>query len=67
MGNNISELHTNTELLEALQKAASRKLSPAEMLEQRVSFVFGSMDSQSNVTRQHIKQVIAEQEGIAIE
>ena len=67
MGNNVAELKTSAELLEALEKAASRKLTAAEMLEQRVSFVFGSMDSDSNVTHQHIKQVIAEQEGLDIE
>ena len=64
MGSNISELKTNDDLLEAIKQAASRKLTPAEMLEQRVSFVFGSMDSDSDVTRQHIKQVIVEQEGL---
>ncbi|MEE9494378.1 MAG: hypothetical protein V3W04_13500 [Gammaproteobacteria bacterium] len=67
MGNNISELKSSKELLGALEKAASIKLTSAEMLEQRVSFVFGSMDSDSDVTRHHIKQVIAEQEGIDIE
>ena len=67
MGNNVPDLKTNVGLLEALEKAASRRLTSSEMLEQRVSFVFGSMDSDSDVTRQHIKQVIVEQEGIDIE
>lgn len=67
MGSDVSELRSSTELLDALQRSASRKLTNTEILEQRVSFVFGSMASSSSVTRQHIKQVIADQEGISIE
>lgn len=67
MGNNIPDLTTDADLLKALREAASKKLSPQEMLEQRASFVYGSISSKSGVTRQHIKQVIAEQEGIEIE
>ncbi|MDH5324390.1 MAG: hypothetical protein OEZ68_21600 [Gammaproteobacteria bacterium] len=64
MGNNISELKTDGQLLDALKKSSQVKLGPVEILEQRVSFVYGSMSSDSNVTREHIKQVISEQEGI---
>lgn len=60
----ITKLKTDPKVLEALQKAASRKPTPEEVLEQRASFVYGSMDSNSPVTRQHIKQVIREQEGL---
>lgn len=67
MGNNVAELKSSPALLEALAKAASRKLTANDILEQRVSFVYGSIDSASSVTRQHIKQVIANQEGIEIE
>lgn len=63
MGNNVSELRTSPALLEALDKAARRKLTAEEILEQRASFVFGSMDENSNVTRERIKHVIAEHEG----
>lgn len=67
MGSNISELKTSADLLRALDSAGSRKLSSAEMLAQRVSFVFGSMDSDSNVTREHIREVIVDQEGLDVE
>lgn len=64
---NISGLKTDATLLEALEKTASKRLTAEEVLEQRISFVFGSMGSDSNVTRQYIRQVIEEQEGKDVE
>jgi SpoU rRNA methylase family enzyme len=63
MGNNIAALKSDASLLEALHKAATRRLTPEEVFEQRVSFVFGSIDSDSSITREQVKQVISEQEG----
>ncbi|HMV21906.1 MAG TPA: hypothetical protein PKL28_04405 [Rhodocyclaceae bacterium] len=65
MGNEGLALKTNGALLEALKNAASKKPSAREVQEQRVSFVLGSMSSKSSVTREHIRQVIDEQEGLA--
>jgi SpoU rRNA methylase family enzyme len=48
-------------LLDAVQRAASRTMSPEERLEQRVSFVFGSIDS--TVTRDQVRDLLLEQEG----
>lgn len=65
MGNEAIQLKTNSALLEALKKAASKKPTAKEVSEQRVSFVFGSLDSKSSVTKEKIRQVIADQEGQA--
>lgn len=65
MGNEALALKTNGALLEALKNAASKKPSAKEVQEQRVSFVFGSLGSKSNVTREHVRQIIVEQEGLA--
>lgn len=65
MGDDIANLKTDKSLLDALGKAASHKLTAAEILEQRVSFVYSSVEREGNVTRQHIKQAIQEQEGLA--
>ena len=45
--------------------AAAKKAKPSELHEQRVSFVYGSLDSKSNITREHIRQVIDEREELA--
>jgi len=66
MGDNIVDLKTSEALLDALKRASTVKLSTSDMLEQRVSFVYSLMDADSDVTREHIKQVIVEQEGINI-
>lgn len=65
MGNEALALKTNGALLQALRNAASIKPSAQEVLEQRVSFVYGSISSSSNVTREHVRHVIAKQEGLA--
>lgn len=57
-------LKTNTGLLDALKVATAKKTSSKELLEQRVSFVYGSLKSKSGVTRDQVRQVIVEQEGI---
>ena len=64
MGNDALKLKTDDSLLAALRDAASKKQTANEMQEQRVSFVFGSLDSESSVTKERIRQVIAAEEGI---
>lgn len=63
MGNQV-ELKTNDMLLRALQDAVSKKPSQKEIMDQRVSFVFGSLDSSSNVTRERVRKIIEEQDGL---
>jgi hypothetical protein len=60
----LTELKTNSALLEALGKASSKKQTADEVKEQRVSFILGSIDEKSGVTRSRIQEVLAEQQGI---
>ncbi len=63
MGND-NGLRTDPKLLDAMKAAAARKLTPEEMRNQRVSFVYGSLGSKSEVTRARVKELIEQQEGI---
>ena len=48
-------------LTAAVQRAALRKPSPAELLAQRVSFVFASVSEKSGVTKDQVRKVIIDQ------
>jgi hypothetical protein len=54
---------TSEALVKALQNATARSLGPEEIEQQRVSFIMGSLSSNSNVTRARVEEVLAEQEG----
>jgi hypothetical protein len=41
-----------------MQRAAGARMTADELLAQRVSFVFGSMDEKSNVTKERVREVI---------
>lgn len=60
------ELKTSDVLLRALQGALAKKPTPREIMNQRVSFVFGSLDAKSNVTREQVRKIIEEQEGLPV-
>ena len=59
----VSSLKPGAQLLEAIRQSSSRKLSSDEILEQRISFVYGSMHADNGVTRERVRQVILEQVG----
>ncbi len=59
----VLAMRTDARLSAAIQKAADKKLSPSELMEQRVSFVFGSMDDKNGVTKERVRQVILDQVG----
>ena len=63
MVRNVLDLKTNQDLLCALEKAAHRKQTADEILEQRVSFVYGSVGSENGVTREQVRMLILGQEG----
>jgi hypothetical protein len=63
MAKNFLDLKTDPNLLSALRGAAQHKQTAAEILEQRVSFVYGAVDSQNGVTRDQIRKLILEQDG----
>lgn len=64
MAKNFLDLDTSPDLLLALKGAAHHKQSAEEVLEQRVSFVYGSVGSKNGVTREQVRKLILEQEGI---
>jgi hypothetical protein len=64
IGNKIPKIETNKILIEALKSATSRKLTAKELLEQRVSFIYGSLKSNSSITKEEVRKAIKKQEGI---
>jgi hypothetical protein len=63
MGDQILRIETDKKLLDSLRKSAGKAQSPADLKEQRVSFIYGSLDRESDVTRERIRQALMEQEG----
>jgi hypothetical protein len=63
MNESLLSLKTSEKLLDAVRAASRRKMTSDEILEQRVSFVYGSMDAASAVTRDRVRQMILDQEG----
>jgi hypothetical protein len=62
---NFFDVKTDHRLIAKLEHAAQHRQSSSEILEQSVSFVYGSMDKSSGVTREQVRRIIIEQEGIA--
>lgn len=65
MGDNIGSLKTDAKLLELLKNFSATPMTRKEVLDQRVSFVLGSM--KGSVTREHVQHVIERQEGVSAE
>lgn len=61
----LSRYQTPSSLLDALRESVGKRLSPEELSEQRVSFVYGSLDSESNVTKEEVRKIISNQGGVA--
>ena len=59
----MTGLKTKDSLLRALREASSQPASAEELHKQRVSFIMGSLKKSSNVTRERVESVLAEQEG----
>ena len=62
---NLRNLKTDERLLKALNDSSKHEQSESERHEQRVSFVFGSLDSGSNVTRERVRELLA-QDGLCV-
>lgn len=63
MTDSLLSLKTSPVLLEALRSVANKPMTARDLMEQRVSFVYGSIDAASGVTRDRVRQLILEQEG----
>ena len=58
MVHSFFELKTSPSLLQALERATTRQPTRDELFEQRVSFVYGSVDSKSSVTREQVRHIL---------
>jgi hypothetical protein len=56
-------IKTDPALLEALERAAKTALTADEIEQQRVSFIMGSLSADSSVTREQVKEYLAQQKG----
>lgn len=59
----VLAMKTNANLKRAFDNVSSRQLSQQEISEQRVSFVFGSMDASNGITKEKVRQFIRSQSG----
>lgn len=59
----MTEIKTDSALLEALLSAAKRQPSAAEIEAQRISFIMGSLGDKSQVTRRQVTEILAAHEG----
>jgi hypothetical protein len=59
----MTNLKTKESTLQALERASRNPPTPEEMKKQRVSFIMGSLNKDSHVTRAKIQEILAEQEG----
>lgn len=49
-------------VLEALEKAAARPMTPEERHQQKVSFILGTMGGDSTITREKVEEILAKHE-----
>ena len=61
----MTEIQTDPRLLEAILNAAKRGLSAADLTEQRVSFILGSLGKDSTITREQVEKILASRDGRA--
>lgn len=60
----LENLTTPADLLAKIQRASGYKLTREDILEQKVSFVYGSIDSEKNaLTQEQVRDLIMSHEG----
>jgi hypothetical protein len=60
---NVCDIRTRPDLLDALVKATYRKLTASQILEEKVSWVYGQVGRKSGLTRDQIRELIIKQDG----
>ncbi len=60
----FSDIKTDPELLALIEKARTYKMTPEEVFEQRVSFVFGMLSSRSKLTRDDVRRHLINMNGV---
>lgn len=59
----MTRIKTNEALLKALREASQHEPTAAELRDQRISFVMGSLKEDSTVTRDRVREILDRQEG----
>ncbi len=49
-------------VLDALEKAAARQMTPEERYQQKLSFIVGTMGGGCTMTREEVQRILEEQE-----
>jgi hypothetical protein len=60
----MTNLKTKESTLQALEKASHKTPTSDEIRKQRISFIMGSLNKNSHVTRAKVQELLAEQEGL---
>jgi glutamine synthetase adenylyltransferase len=60
----MTTLKTDERLLQALRESSTRALTAQELDRQRVSFIMGSLSTDSAVTRAQVKEILDRHEGV---
>jgi hypothetical protein len=59
----MENLKTSADLLDKLKRATRQVLSEGEIQRQRASFVFGAINSDNDVTKEKVEEILARHEG----
>jgi hypothetical protein len=59
----MENLKTSADLLDKLKRATRQVLSEDEIRRQRASFVFGAINSDNDVTKERVEEILARHEG----
>ena len=59
---NIASEEGDPRVLKALEKAANQQMTTQERHQQKVSFIMGTMGSDSTITREDVEKILAEQD-----
>jgi hypothetical protein len=59
----LTDLHTSEALIAKLKASASKTLTAEDILNQRISYVMGTLKDGSPVTRAKVKEILSMQDG----
>ncbi len=60
----IGTLKTDAHLLRRLQESASQPVTKAQLERQRVSFIYGNLPPDSEITRERVEERVKSNEGV---
>lgn len=63
----MTEIHTDADLLRALQSATTRAPTREQVEAQRLSFVMGVLPEDNDMTREQVREMLDKQDGRSID